>query len=266
MIPTQGVGLRQAVVGKCTSSPPMPTPMLPLPAPGSGQCVGEVSVYQQGSAHAQAAALLLTPAVYRTRTVTICGSRQESVVEGAHDTRNVAWSLDRNQAGRRSLTMTDNEITGVYEKVGFDPDLADAWHIGPVFSTNFYDPATQVFTTPEADGLFLHIAADGSYVSGEFGHSVDQQNCQLTGWVYQEGTVEVSGSRLTLTPTTGMARVENACQPDQPQQQPWHDDAQSFTWFIRDYPADPNLTIIPLAMYREYNFVRSRSVAKTPRA
>jgi hypothetical protein len=222
-----------------------------------GQCTGEVSVYQQGVARSEGANLLLTPNLNKTRTVTICGSREESVVEGSHETRSVPWSLGHDQFGHVQLTLTDNDITRAYNKEGLEPALVGAWRKGPVSSTDFYDPATQTFVTPAGDGQWLRIEANGTFTAGEYGHAVDPQTgCELTGWLYQTGEVAVSGSRLTITPTSGMARYENACTPDAPRQEPWHDSAKSYTWLFRDYPNDPKLVIIPLEVFQEIEFVR----------
>lgn len=223
-----------------------------------GQCVGEVSVYQEGAARSEQEILLLTPNIYRTRTVTICGSRQESVVEGSHDTRSVPWSIGRDEFGRPQLTLTDQELTYSFLRDGMVDELVGVWRRGPVSSQGFYDPETETFATPEGTGQWLHIEADGTFRAGEYsvGEVTNPEGCALTGWLYQEGTVEISGGRMTITPASGMMRLENECQPNQPQQQAWHDELQTFVWSFRDYPEDPKLLIIPLGYYREIEYVR----------
>jgi hypothetical protein len=223
-----------------------------------GQCTGEVSVYQQGSLRAQDQSLLLTPSIYRTRTVTICGSREESVIEGSHETRSAPWSYGHDEFGRPQLTLTDNDLTYSFLRDGMVEELVGVWRRGPISSDNFYDPDTETFVTPEGSGQWLRIQADETFSAGEYsvGEVTDQQGCALTGWLYQEGTVDISGGRLTLTPTSGMMRIENECHPDQPQQESWHDTIQSYSWSFRDYPDDPKLLIIPLGYYREIEYVR----------
>ncbi|RIK41803.1 MAG: hypothetical protein DCC55_10895 [Chloroflexi bacterium] len=223
-----------------------------------GQCTGEVSVYQEGAARSEQETLLLTPSIYRTRTVTICGSRQESVVEGSHDTRTVPWSLGHDELGHPQLTLTDNGLTFTYLRDGMVAELVGTWHKGPVFSDNFYDPETATFVTPEGSGQWLRIQADGTFSAGEYsvGEVTDPQGCALTGWLYQEGSIEISGGRLTFTPAAGMMRLENECQPGQHQQEPWHDSAKSYSWGFRDYPDNPKLLIIPLEYYQEIELIR----------
>jgi hypothetical protein len=54
----------------------------------------------------------------------------------------------------------------------------------------------------------------------------------LSGWLYLEGAVSVSGSHITFIPSAGVVRVENACAPGQPRQEPWAEDAKGFTWLF----------------------------------
>jgi hypothetical protein len=52
-----------------------------------------------------------------------------------------------------------------------------------------------------------------------------------------------------------VARVENACMPDQPRQEPWQDDPKGFTWLLRDRETLPRLVLIPDGRFQEYEFL-----------
>jgi hypothetical protein len=60
---------------------------------------------------------------------------------------------------------------------------------------------------------------------------------------------------MTFTPTTGVLRVENACAPDQPRQEPWKDDAKGFTWLFWDREASPKLVLMPDGRFEEIVFL-----------
>ena len=77
----------------------------------------------------------------------------------------------------------------------------------------------------------------------------------MRGWLYLAGTVSVSGSHLTFTPSEGVARVESACTPDQPRQEPWKDDPKGFTWLFRDPETSPKLVLMPDGRFAEYEFL-----------
>ena len=215
------------------------------------QCTGSVSVYREGRATEQDAHLILTPNTAKTRTVTACGSGDDSTTDGPYDPKQVAWSLAHDKFGKLELTLTVDEITKPFSKIGMVSELVGTWQNGQVTSVGFYDPATQTFGTPAGAGKWLRIHADGSYQAGEYDFATDMNNCQLTGWVYQEGELSVSGGLVTLRPTSGMARVENGCTPDQPQQEPWTDEDRSYTWLFWDWPASPKLVLIPQATFVE---------------
>jgi hypothetical protein len=188
--------------------------------------------------------------------VTDCGSREENVTDGPFDAYTVGWNVGYDDGGRVQLRITDDSLITDYAKVGMAAELVGSWQRGGVASAGFYDPATQRFATPDADGAWIRFAEDGSYSAGEFAHSTDDQGCVLTGWVYQEGSAEVAGGKLTLTPAAGMARVENACAPDQPQQQPWTDMARAYSFSFWDRTTDPKLVLIPLERYQELVYNR----------
>jgi hypothetical protein len=217
-------------------------------------CASEVSVYRQGSARADSQSLRLRPVTVKTRTVTYCGGRQESVTDGPYDEKVIPWAVGYNQSGVKELTITEDGKDPVYRKNGMAEQLVGAWHNGGLTSTGFYDPASGVFAADPAEGWWISIAADGRYRWGEFAHATDDQGCQLAGWLYLEGTVSVAGSHITFSPSAGVARVENACAPDQPRQEPWQDDAKGYTWLLRDRETLPKLVLIPDGRFQEYVF------------
>jgi hypothetical protein len=219
-----------------------------------GQCTGEVSVYKQGTARVQGADLVLKPTASKTRTVTACGSHDDSTVDGPLVAVSIGWALGYDNGGRRQLRITDGELVTDYSKQGMAPELVGGWTRGGVASAGFYDAQTKTFATPEGDGGWFRFNADGSYTMGEYGHATDAQGCGLTGWLYQEGTLSVSGGTLTTLPSAGMSRVESDCQPGQAQQQPWVDEARTYSWSFWDRATAPKLVLIPLERYQEFVF------------
>lgn len=152
------------------------------------------------------------------------------------------------------LRIAEGEAVTDYAKQGMAPELVGGWTRGGVTSTGFYDPQTKTFATPESDGGWFRFNADGTYTTGEYAHSVDPQGCAVTGWLYLEGVLSVSGGALTTTPSAGMMRLENECEPGQPQQQPWVDEARSYSWSFWDRTTAPKLVLIPLERYQEFVF------------
>jgi hypothetical protein len=218
-------------------------------------CSSEVSVYRRGTARADGATLRLHPVVVKTRTVINCGGTTEKVTEGPYDERILPWSVARSQQGVKHLTISEDGKTTAYYKDGMAEELVGSWRQGEIRSAGFYNPATGVFNAEPGEGWWISITADGRYRWGEFGYGRNEQGCDLVGWVYLEGTVRVSGSHVTFTPQAGVVRVENACAPDQPRQEPWKDDAKGLTWLFHDYPDDPKLVLIPDGRFEEYVFL-----------
>ncbi|HEU5102632.1 MAG TPA: hypothetical protein VFU22_26590 [Roseiflexaceae bacterium] len=218
-------------------------------------CSSEVSVYRQGSTSVAGQELRLRPMTVKTRTVTYCGSRKETVTDGPYDERNVPWSIGYDQFGVTQLTLTEDGKATTYRKNGMAEQLVGAWHNGDLTSAGFYNPATGAFTADPAEGWWVSITADGRYRWGEFAHAIDNQGCALAGWLYLEGTVSIAGSHITFTPSAGVARVENACTPELPRQEPWQEDAKGFTWLLRDYQTQPRLVLIPDGRFQEYEFL-----------
>ena len=217
-------------------------------------CASEVSVYRQGTADAGAATLTLRPATVKTRTVTYCGTRKETITDGPYDAQSIPWSIDVDQAGATRLTINANGTPEQYAKFGMAAALVGTWRRGELRSAGFYDPISGTFAQSPAAGWWVSLAADGSYRWGEYGQSTDGQGCALTAWLYQEGRLAVAGSHVTFTPTKGVARFENACS-SQPRQEPYNEAAKGFTWILRDHPTSPQLVLIPDGRFQEYVFV-----------
>jgi hypothetical protein len=104
-------------------------------------------------------------------------------------------------------------------------------------------------------GRWISIAADGHYRWGEFAHAQNDQGCALTGLLYLEGTVGVSGSHITFAPSAGVVRIENTCTPDQPHQEPWKENAKGFNWLFADYQTSPKLVLMPDGRFEENVFL-----------
>jgi hypothetical protein len=222
----------------------------------NGACRSEVSVYKQGTANASGNTVTLTPRIVKTRTVVICGSTSESVTDGPFDPQPLTWTVALNDRGHVQLTIIDNGTTSSFYKQGMAEALVGAWRRGAIRSVNFYDPTTQTFAPQPGEGVWFRFNADGTYSFGEFGFGQDQQGCTLTGWVYLTGTLEVSGSSLTTKPQSGVVRIENACKPGQPQQQPYMEAARSYAWLLREPTTEPTLVLMPLAQFEEIKFTR----------
>jgi hypothetical protein len=221
----------------------------------NGQCRSEVSVYKQGVASVEGNSLVLTQQMGKTRTVVICPTPQETITEDGAAVTTLDWSVAYDAAGHRQLTVTEGSNSTVFARMGIEPTLVGAWRNGDISSVGFYDAATQSFTTQTAVGIWFRFTADGGYHYGEFGYGQDNAGCQVKIWLYQAGTLTVSGSALTTTPTTGMVRIENECHPDQPQQEAWTEKVASYTWLFRDLATAPKLVLIPLEIFKEYIFV-----------
>jgi hypothetical protein len=188
----------------------------------------------------------------KTRTVTVCGSRQETVTEGPYAPESFPFVLDYDPFGRRQLTLTEDGKPVDYLKIGMAQELVGSWQRGALSSAGFYDPVKQQFAPATGEGAWLRFNSDGTYSTGEVGYATNDQGCALTGWVYQEGAVSVSGGTLTLTPSEGMARMESSCAPGQPQQASWTDTAKTYVWSFRDRTTAPKLVLIPLDRYQEF--------------
>jgi hypothetical protein len=218
-------------------------------------CASEVSVYRHGTAQASDASLMLQPVTVKTRTVTYCGGRQETVTSGPYELRTMPWSIGSNQFGVKQLTVTEDGKPTSYFKDGMAEELVGTWHKGAIRSDGFYNPTTGGFAAQPGEGWWISLTSDGHYRWGEFGHAQDEQGCALTGWLYLEGTVSVSGSHITFTPGAGVARVENACVPDQPRQEAWVDGAKGFTWLFRNPQTSSELVLLPDGRFEEIVFL-----------
>lgn len=220
----------------------------------NGQCRSEVSVYKQGTVNAQGATLVLNQTMGKTRTVVICPTPQETITEETTATITLGWEVVYDDGGRQQLTITENDKPTVYNRQGMEQTLVGAWRRGEIASTGFYDAAANTFAPQPGEGAWYRFTADGKYQFGEFGYGQDNAGCQLSGWVYQEGTLDITSGRLTTTPTSGMARVENACHPDQPRQEPWLDPLKAYAWLFRDRDTETKLVLIPLERFEEIIF------------
>jgi hypothetical protein len=223
----------------------------------NGACRTEVSTYQQGNAQANDATLVLTPAVAKTRTLVVCGSRSDSTTDGPFTSYNLGWSVADDGLGHPKLSVQKGDQITEYYRQGMVDALVGGWNLNDVASANFYDPATGEWATPANDGAWFRFAADGTYRFGEYGHGQDEQGCATTYWVYQEGSVRVSGGQLSYQANSGRARLENACQPGQVSDTPYvHPKLYEFTWELRDQTTTPKLAVSPLAQFRFIVFTR----------
>lgn len=223
----------------------------------NGGCVTDVSVYKQGSVRVAATVLTLQPTIAKTRTVTRCGNNQETITEGPFDPYQINWQVKYDAGGRLKLYIPVGETTVEYYKQGMAPALVGNWSLNGVASTNFYNPQTGRWAIPANDGAWFRFAPDGSYQFGEYGHGEDQQGCAFTYWVYQIGTVTVSGGQLRYQATSGQARRENACTPGQVLDEPYTDpNLYEFSWEVRDRETAPKLAVSPLGEFRYIIFDR----------
>jgi hypothetical protein len=223
----------------------------------NGMCVSEVSTYRKGSAEKAAIGkLTLQPELAKTRTVINCGSRSESTTDGPFDAQTISYALADDEGGRLQLTLTVGDSSTSYYKEGMAESLVGTWQQGAVTSVNFYDADTKSFAPQDSEGGWYHFNADGTYTFGEFGYATDENGCELTGWIYQEGTVAVAGSKLTTTPVSGVSRVDSSCQPGAPVVKPYTEAVRSFAWLFRDRTTEKKLVLIPIEAFEEFVFVR----------
>ncbi|MCB1512635.1 MAG: hypothetical protein KDJ36_17205 [Hyphomicrobiaceae bacterium] len=221
-----------------------------------GACRSEVSTFKQGTAVADNSALRLTPILVKTRSITICGSREESFTDGPYDQIIQPWIVDEGEDGHEVLTVGTAAEATTYYKAGMVKSLVGVWHSGALTPTGFYEPTTNQFELESAEGMWFDFMGNSTYRFGEHSHSqADAEGCFMEWWVYQEGTIDVVGGRITVTPAQGTRRLLNSCQPDQPNQEPWLDDARDYTWFYRDRSTAVKLVIIPLSVFVEFIFV-----------
>ncbi|MBX3011047.1 MAG: hypothetical protein KF832_06045 [Caldilineaceae bacterium] len=221
----------------------------------NGQCRSEVSVYKQGIATATDTNITLHQNIAKTRTVVICPTPQESITEETTVVTTLAWAITYDAGGRQQLSLSEGATPTVYARQGMEPTLVGGWRRGDITATGFFDTTTNTFAPEPGVGSWFRFTSDGHYQFGEFGYGQDNAGCSLTGWIYQEGTLEVAGSRLTTTPTNGMVRVENECQPEAPHQAAWLDPINAYTWQFFDRNTAPKLVLIPLAHYMELTFL-----------
>lgn len=221
----------------------------------NGQCLTEVSSYRKGKAQAENGQLTLTPDLAKTRTVIRCGSNSDTTTDGPFEATTIAYEVAEEANGHIQLTLTDGDNSTSFYRYGMVESLVGKWQRGAVTSAGFYDPATNTFAPQNGEGGWYQFNVDGTFRFGEFGYGTDSQGCQLTAWIYQEGTLEIAGGRLTTTPSAGALRVDNACNPGTPQVTSYVEEERSYTWLYRDRESDPKLVIIPLEAFQEFIFV-----------
>jgi hypothetical protein len=220
----------------------------------NGQCLTEVSSYRTGKAHASAGKLTLHPNVAKTRTAIRCGSNSDTITDGPFDATEIAYGVTEEVNGQIKLNLTDQGNHTAFYRQGMVASLVGAWQRGGVSSVGFYDPAIQSFAPQDEEGGWYRFNADGTYSFGEFGYGTDKEGCALTAWVYQEGTLEIAGGRLTTKPVAGALRVDNACYPGTPEVTSYVEGERSYTWLYRDRTSDLKLVIIPLDFFQEFVF------------
>ncbi|MCC6455937.1 MAG: hypothetical protein IT328_13375 [Caldilineaceae bacterium] len=221
----------------------------------NGLCVTEVSTYKEGTAQAAGGELTLQPSLAKTRTVIRCGSNSDTTTDGPFDAVTMSYGVAETAGGQVQLTLSNAGNSASFYRQGMVQSLVGAWQRGDVTSGNFYDPDTEEFAPQTGAGAWYRFNADGTYSYGEFGYGTDDQGCALSGWVYQEGTLSIAGGKLTTTPTAGMARVDNACNPGAGETKPYVEAERSYTWFYRDRTTAEKLVLIPLEAFQEFIYL-----------
>jgi hypothetical protein len=223
----------------------------------NGLCRTEVSTYRSGSAAVEDAALVVTAKIAKTRTVVVCGSTTDTTTEGPFTPVTLGWQVKDDELGRPKLVVQEGSQTSEYYKHGMVEALVGGWSLNGVASAGFYDAATGKWATPAQDGAWFRFTADGRYSFGEYLHGVDDQGCATTTWVYQEGTLTVSGGRLSYQAADGRGRIENACAPGQVTDTPYVDPKlYEFTWELHDLTTAPKLAVSPMGEFRYIVFDR----------
>lgn len=223
----------------------------------NGQCRTEVSTYKQGTAQSANETVTLAPRIAKTRTVAICGSRSDTTTDGPFDPMTIGWQVQYDNFGHLILTARDGAQTTEYYKEGMPEVLIGGWSLNGVASTNFYNPSTREWATPAKDGAWFRFSPDSTYRFGEYGHGQDAKGCATTYWIYQEGTVQISGGRLSYQARSGRGRIENACTPGTVSDEPYVDPKlYEFTWEVRDRTTAPKLAVSPLGQFRFIEFTK----------
>jgi hypothetical protein len=223
----------------------------------NGNCVTDVSVYKHGVVRTATSPMTLVPSIAKTRTYTACGQNKETITEGPFEPYQINWQVAYDDGGRLKLYVPEGEQATEYYKDGMAPALIGGWSLNGVHSTDFYNPRTGQWATPTRDGAWFRFAPDGTYRFGEYGHGQDKQGCATTYWVYQEGTIKVSGGQFSYQATSGRTRLENACQPGQVRDEAYVDPLlYEFTWEIRDRLTVPKLAVSPMGRFQYIIFDR----------
>jgi hypothetical protein len=221
----------------------------------NGMCVTEVSTYKEGTAQAAGGQVTFQPSLAKTRTVIRCGSNSDTTTDGPFDAITMSYDVAEEPNGLVQLTLTNAGNSTSFYRQGMVQSLVGAWQRGEVTSANFYDPDTQQFAPQTGAGAWYRFNADGTYSFGEFGYGTDDQGCALSGWVYQEGTLSIAGGKLTTTPTSGVARVDNECNPGASETKPYVEEGRAYTWFYRDRATEEKLVLIPLEAFQEFVYL-----------
>ncbi len=221
----------------------------------NGACRTEVSTYKQGQASIAGTTLTLKPTLAKTRTVVVCGSQSDTTTEGPFDPYDLGWRVADDGLGHPKLFIQEGASTVEFYRQGMLTTLVGGWSLNGVSSAGFYDPQTGAWATPVNDGAWFRFAADGTYQYGEYGHGQDQQGCDTIYWVYQTGTLKVSGGQLSYQAGSGRARIEHLCGANAVEDEPYVDPTlYEFTWELRDQTSAPKLAISPLGRFQYFVF------------
>lgn len=221
----------------------------------SPSCASSVTVFKRGIVKLAGNTLTTTPTFGRTRTQIACGSQEVTIDESPGKPETLPYEVGYDPKGVIQFllgsTNPASEPTRYY-KDGLAPELIATWRNGGTVIANFYNPATQQFVAQPGEGDWIRISPDGKFQTGQFSRVTNDQGCQLSGWGYQEGSVTVSGNHITFTPNTGVRRIENACDPGNPQQGAWTSATAGFSFEFLDRETMPKLALWPDAQFRQY--------------
>ena len=221
----------------------------------NGACRTEVSTYKQGQASIAGTTLTLKPTIAKTRTVVVCGSQSDTTTEGPFEPVALGWRVADDGLGRPKLFIQEGAASSEYYRQGMLTTLVGSWSMNAVPSDGFYNPQTGAWATPANDGAWFRFAADGTYQYGEYGHGQDEQGCPTVYWVYQTGTMKVSGGQLSYKASSGRARVEHLCGANVVEDEPYVDTAlYEFVWELHDLTTAPRLAISPLGQFKYFVF------------
>lgn len=122
------------------------------------------------------------------------------------------------------------------------PELQGEWRYGTLSSIDYYDPTTGAWASPSGTGIYFTLGADGSYERSSL-LQITTYSCESYVFIWEVGTVSVSGNSLTFQPAQSAVKSQN-CSPDNTAETFNTVTPETFTWSLApDEYGDTVLTL-----------------------